>query len=526
MNDKSVSYKNSILTQLKSNTSINNDETCKSLQVSSVKTDDKIINMKILEEDIYLEHLDQIIERDYFPEIKKYRKLFMKDKMAASQKSNFTNNISMLGLTDNLTSTHKSTHDVKTDYSTRSINSEYVPFTDSIISNQIEDTNKDSEVLEQKIHINAYTLTSFLNRYTSEDNASFSELLEKAKKLKMIKYPWFYRNQGLSIEEGSTKNVFSIENKSPINDNNSSANSIMVPIPDKNNENNYSQSRVVFANTRMLPQIRLSNDPSDNGQLSGSLLDRKSLARVVTRQFNGIHVGKIGPDGKEILSTSAINAKPILEGRNLMLRLDENLSSNTGSCYKLIPQTPELSASQDATPLMTWGNIAQTPLIQDRMDRDDFLAKAFPSIAGIMPIRGFSMPDITPKEKLALKMTEKMTKRSKEEKLKYLKHQSRIFTPHGINSPFSKISTPSMKAYNLESRFKNLSPAAYKLVSSNKLRINSLKIYSGNKTPKIRSKDSYAKERTDKVSSIVYNTPKLREESKHITDNLLKLPDI
>ncbi|XP_057161724.1 splicing factor ESS-2 homolog isoform X1 [Ursus arctos] len=180
------------------------------------------------------------------------------------------------------------------------------------------------------------SLDVFLSRYTSEDNASFQEIMEVAKEKSRARHTWLYQAEeefekrqkdNLTLPsaehqaiESSQAGVETWKYKAK--------NSLMYypeGVPDE--EQLFKKPRqVVHKNTRFL------RDPFSQA-LSRSQLQQAAALNAQHKQ------GKVGPDGKELIPQDS----PRVGGFGFVA-------------------TPSPAPGVNESPLMTWGEVENTPL--------------------------------------------------------------------------------------------------------------------------------------------------------------------
>ncbi|CAO3587815.1 unnamed protein product [Absidia cylindrospora] len=136
----------------------------------------------ILDEDTYTEAISFIIERDFFPQLAKMKA------ESSYHEATINGDFEQLQQARQLLSKLNNPQSDKN----QAIN----------IQNYYHPEETD---LQQRINLNL-TLDQFQTVYTSEDNASFTDLLEKANNKRKSHYRWFYDKQAqqLCIEDDKT----------------------------------------------------------------------------------------------------------------------------------------------------------------------------------------------------------------------------------------------------------------------------------------------------------------------------------
>lgn len=399
----------------------------------------------VLDEDSFVSQLDKIVERDYFPDLKKLK-------------------------------------------------------TNPQLFNQLPETTPadqtpatlDKQPNQNKIDENA-SLGQFLSKYTSEDNASFSEIIQATNKRHQEKYPWFYLDEEeirLQIEDSlklpaidepqskQTGNVITwpYRNKNSMMFN---PDGRPISVQDQIEESAKNKQQIVIENTRFRkrPRRRLAYK-MDTNQTEGSTTTEGSESTAGGRSF--------------------VQSKYDANGELVNLERKE---------YKLVESTPLIEPSDMASPLMTWGEVESTPLL---IDSEEF--EQAPSSGR------FKIPAMSAREQVALKLSDSLSKSKKQ--------QSNSQSSRKWNSsPFcNSPRTP---------RLDQMSPAVQQFAQSRlNLRLNIKNDYKNisssflhNKTPSpyVRSLSNLSNVRSSEKRSAPNEFEETADSDSTLTDNLLKL---
>lgn len=249
----------------------------------------------------------------------------------------------------------------------------------------VESANKDSEAG------NKAGLDEYLSTHTSEDNASFEEMMVEADNKHKLKYAWLYEaeekskawlaidkpaSDALAIEGSSSSRPKQVDTWAYKNKN------YIMYIPDgveltaeEKIELAKNKQSVVFENTRL--KINPFNEQQNKETIN-------ELAKSQSRANDG----KIGVDGKEVVR----NATPRVNGFSFVA-------------------TPSPRPGECESPLMTWGQIEGTPFRLDGGDTPLLRTTQGPS---------FRMAEPPKREQLALQLAEKAGERHRDRKNKAL----------------------------------------------------------------------------------------------------------
>ncbi|XP_050521864.1 splicing factor ESS-2 homolog [Daktulosphaira vitifoliae] len=433
----------------------------------------------VLPEEEYLENIGKIIERDFFPDLEKWKT--QKDYLDAIE-----------------TNDTKKLREIYEKYSiSQRLNSE-LPDTspDTFETPQpakISFTHVGS-TSNTEVKINDYnneknenlSLDKFLSNTTSEDNQSFNEIIKESEIQFQKKNAWLFEGEKKALDMVDNLQVPSIEDQAvekerPFNLDSwtfKNKNYIMY-VPDgvqltKDELISMASKRqkIDHSNTRL--RLNPFNEQHYKQQLC-------SLAHMQTRQLDG----KIGVDGKELTSIT-----PKVNGYGFV-------------------KTPSPAPGVNQTPLMTWGEIEGTPF---RLDGSD--TPLTPNNSGPT----FKIPEQPKRERLAHALAEKASEGHRNKKIKALETaRKQLSTP----SPSHLMTSPL-------DRLNNMSPAAQRLVfnrySNDRRKDNALRAsYSPSpqstptRSPAISALKSDLKKSTPTRQKNLYEIP------KNLTDNLLNI---
>ncbi|XP_006820003.1 splicing factor ESS-2 homolog [Saccoglossus kowalevskii] len=473
--------------------------------VMVTQTEGAVINKnkpkkKVLAEEKYTEDMEKIIERDFFPDMEKMR--VQKEYIDAMENKDTEK---MRELAIRLSSTrHKRPHTITENTDTYASPSTFetpdVALQGKRSSPRRQDLlidleDNDNEVVNKKKKPDESnrSLDEYLARNTSEDNASFCEIMHMAEEKQKQKHEWMYnaeqtqKEEQLKMIEGSPRLAIKGINKKVDTWTYQAKNQLMyVPegvdesIDEKINKQ-HKHREIVHDNTRF--QINPFNMDKQKETMA-----RAAAAKAV------ISLGKIGHDGKEILTEDT----PKVNGYSMVAT-----------------PSPAPGRDGDESPMMTWGEIESTPF---RLDGSET-----PSMGPTFRIANFPR-----REQLGITLAEKVSK----------SHRAKKGDARKVLENFK---TPAMKRMGSVERMSMLSPAARKLVSKSignrgatdkALRASytpSPQRSVGDKTPVRLTPVRLTPHRTPTTtsSSGIRKTPKISSigpDVSTLTDNLLNLP--
>ncbi|XP_060865753.1 splicing factor ESS-2 homolog [Metopolophium dirhodum] len=435
----------------------------------------------VLPEEEYLESIGKIIERDFFPDLEKWKA--QKDYLDAVQQ-NDTKKLReiyekyslskrlLIEQPDASPDTFETPQPTKGPMSSRTVDP-----TDLDDGKHDDSRSKDTEIIG---------LDKFLSNTTSEDNHSFNEIIKEAEIQYKKKNAWLFEGEKKALEMVDKLEVPSIESQASNTERAFNLDSwafknknFIMYIPDgvtltKDELINMASKRqkIDHSNTR------LKLNPFDERHNKQQLC---SLAHMQTRQLDG----KIGVDGKELTS-----ATPKINGYGFV-------------------KTPSPAPGVNQSPLMTWGEIEGTPF---RLDGSD--TPLTPHNSG--PI--FKIPEQPKRERLAHALAEKASEGHRNKKIKALETaRKQLSTP----SPSNLMSSPL-------DRLNSMSPAAQRLIcsriSSDRRRDAALRAsYSPSPHTTPSGSPSISGLKNNIKKSTPTNQKKPYEVPKNLTDNLLNI---
>lgn len=400
----------------------------------------------VLDEDTFVGHLDRIVERDYFPDLKKLK-----------------TNLQLFNQLPESTPAEQ---------------------TPANFDKPADEAN------EKKIDENA-SLGQFLSKYTSEDNASFSEIIQATNKRHQEKFPWFYLDEEevrLQIEESMKLPAIDAPPTSgkvitwPYRNKNSmmfNPDGLPISAKDQIEESAKNKQQIVIENTRFRKRPF-----------------RRTVFRPNTNQTDTSAGSSEASEATGGGARSFVQSKYDANGELINLERKE---------YKLVDSTPLIEPSDMASPLMTWGEIESTPLLIDSEEFD-----------GAPSSGRFKIPEMPVREQVALKLTDSFSKAKKQQSNSNSQSSSRRWNsspfPNSPRTPRLDQLSPAVQQFaqdklNLRLNIKN----DYKNISSSFLH---------NKTP-----SPYVRSLRNVRSSEKRSAPSeaTSESGSTLTDNLLKL---
>lgn len=339
---------------------------------------------KILDEDTYIEKMGEIIQRDFFPHLEKLRA--QNEYLDALEQNDVKRMRELYAkYSSGRPVTERPVSPATFETPLRRTESDEIPRTPEVSSQEIpgEFENKDS-TREGKTGLDDY-----LSTHTSEDNASFEEMMVETENKRQLKYAWLYKAEEkskawLAIDnptdtlaiEGSNARPKQVDSWTYKNKN------YIMYIPD--GVELTAEEKIELAKkkqTIMHENTRLRTNPFNEQQ-------NKETINELAKSQSKANDGKIGVDGKEIVR----NATPRVNGFSFVA-------------------TPSPRPGECESPLMTWGQIEGTPFLLDGSDTPLLRTSQGPS---------FRMAEPPKREQLALQLAEKAGERHRDRKNKAL----------------------------------------------------------------------------------------------------------
>ncbi|XP_012136622.2 splicing factor ESS-2 homolog [Megachile rotundata] len=439
----------------------------------------KKLQPKILDEDTYIKRMGEIIQRDFFPHLDK---LQAQNQYLDALEQNDVKKMREIyeKYSSGRPATERPASPATFETPMNKTESEDEQFKPTKPSEDAPAnvTSKDNDKMEIKTGLDAY-----LSTHTSEDNASFEEMMVEAEKKLKLKFAWLYEAEEnskaltnkadsdiLAIENGNEKpnqlDSWAYKNKNYI---------MYVPdgvelTPDERIDLAKKRQMVIHENTRL--RINPFNEQQN-----------KETINELAKSQSKANDGKIGVDGKEIVR----NPTPRVNGFSFVA-------------------TPSPRPGECESPLMTWGQIEGTPFRLDGGDTPLLRTSQGPS---------FRMAEPPKREQLALQLAEKAGERHRDRKSKALEAARKSLATPSPRSTIDRLSTMSPAARRLATQKLRIAstPSPRRTLSS---RTPSIGIRTPS-TPRI-STPSKSEKRLESEDTIT------RCQGPVLTDNLLNLP--
>lgn len=463
----------------------------------AIKTDEPKPKRKInvLDEDTYIKRLETIIEKSFFPDLERLK---IQQAYQDALKTNDFNALHDLyekynRLLDSRSAGVKSTPSATPlHFDTPSFGKEKPYANDEPPNIDLDKTNKSERVVE--------SLDTFLAKNTSEDNISFEALIDEAETKKKTKthQSWLFEKE--KLHQLKSEQSLMLENGPVTNDD-------IIKSLDTWTYTSKNTLMYIPEGAALTPEEELAQSKSvriinhSNTRFNAQALNRiSSISRTTTpsssaKPSNPLAnpIVKLDVDGKELKPKET----PKIRGYSLV---------EPSPC-----PTPGRLAG-DESPMMIWGEVDSTPM---RLDPSQ--SPYTPRLTGGPE---FKIPDIPEREKLALKLEEKMSAEKRKKKQEALKQVQRsIASPSRnlLNSPTvsDRINNMSPAAQQLLLKKKNGSIITSPLISRSPLAKSP---YFGIVSPKTKAPDSSSRKLDDLKTSLK------RPADSSLTDDLLKLP--
>ena len=442
---------------------------------------------RVLEEDAYLEALEKIIQRDFYPDLEK---LQLRKEYLEALDNDDVEKLREIELKIQRTfhtpfQTFSESSDMPCPAAKESRYKPTEHFCENTPPTSTSGTDSAIKSSVQRMDDSDLSLDKFLQKNTSEDNASFSKIMEETRKKHREKYAWMFDGekeqnekvrQILALPGPGNEQQKAIENR-PTNLDTwtyKSFNSLMyvpdgVPldINEQINDKSKEEKEICHKNTRF------QGNPFDLNSSKATLIEAMRDNSAVRKKM-----GKVGIDGK------LQDDSPKVQG------------------YGFIA-TPSPAPGVDESPLMTWGEVADTPLKLENPSET--------------PGPTFKIPEPPKREVIGHQLVDKISKQHRD---KRKQAYDRVTSSLGSRTP---------RQFSVE-QFTHLSPVAQKLVKGS-IRLSSDKALRASYSPSPQRKTpSHNKtpahtNTPNRRSTRKANTPTLGRTETSLTDNLLQLPE-
>ncbi|KAJ8346691.1 hypothetical protein SKAU_G00280920 [Synaphobranchus kaupii] len=440
-----------------------------------INEDVQTTKRKILDEESYIESLEKIIQRDFFPDVTKLQA--QKDYLDAEENGDLEK-MREIAIKYG-SSLSKSTPCTAMPYATPATfeTPEGHPGSPASMQGKLRARTGEEGNGEVEDEKPLPCLDKFLAKTTSEDNASFEQIMELAADKEKLRHAWLYqaeteynqRHQEILALPSSEQQALEVGRAGVETWEYKAKNALMYyPEGVKDEEAVFKKPRdVLHKNTRFL------GDPFSKA-LNKSQLQQ---AAALNAQFKQ---GKVGPDGKELTAHDS----PKVNGYGF-------------------EGTPTPAPGLAESPLMTWGEIESTPFRLDGSETPYTERSHGPSFKILEPGR---------RERLGLKMANEAAAKNrakKQEALRKVTENLASLTPKGLSPALSpalqRLVNRSSNKYTDKALRASYTPSPAHQGSASKTPLGGTGMPTGTPTPH------------------AVRTPASQDPAS-ITDNLLQLP--
>ncbi|CAL1569432.1 unnamed protein product [Knipowitschia caucasica] len=354
-------------------------------------------NKKVLDEEEYIENLEKIIQRDFFPDV---TKLQAQREYLEAEENGDLERMRQISIRYGSSLTKATPQSAAPYVTPASFETPVGQPGSPAASHKSGVRDKDDEDKEKELP----SLDRFLAKHTSEDNSSFEQIMDLAKDKEKLRHAWLYdaetefqqRHQEnlalLAPEKAALECV-----KAGLETWEYKAKNTLMYYPEGvPDDTAFKKPReVLHRNTRFI------TDPFSKA-LNKSQIQQ---AAALNAQFKQ---GKVGPDGKELIPQES----PSVNGFGYVA-------------------TPSPAPGVADSPLMTWGEIESTPFRLDGSDTPHIERNHGPS---------FKIPEPGRRERLGLKMANEAAAKNRAKKQEALRKATQnlaSLTPKGMSPALS-----------------------------------------------------------------------------------------
>ena len=281
----------------------NRDAGLKVALLTDARAKDQKRKVKVLEEEEYVRRLEQIVERDFFPDLKTLRR-----------QSTCTPDVAAPAFTP-------------------------APSCRSIVTS--DGVREPASTGDAEQPASNQSLGQFVNRYTSEDNASFEGIMCSIREREKQKLHWMHLDEKAIEDQRQEQLKLPDIEQQAIGADERTASVQTWSFKNKNTVMYYPEAAEMTEEEQRSLSSRQNSVSLENTRFAGQPFDEMEH-RVAIRDAAQAQAqaksGRIGPDGKVVTA-------PTVAG------------------YSILPMTPTPAhVLADASPLMTWGQVEGTPL--------------------------------------------------------------------------------------------------------------------------------------------------------------------
>ncbi|CAL8081643.1 unnamed protein product [Orchesella dallaii] len=397
---------------------------------------------RVLSEDKFAEALEKIIQRECFPELEKLKaQNAYLDALAnndiqmmrelSSKYSVGKNTPSIRGVKDTpstfetpssigLSTVRKGTESTTSTPIIHEPDSTLPPKDDDAQS-VISEASSSKTTSSRKPH--EMGLNEFLNKYTSEDDKSFQDIIDEGVRKHKAKYAWLYDQEevhkermqrAIELPTAADQQMIEYQRPSEIGTWTYKNKNAVMYIPDGTPYTSEEMADIARKQTEVqFPNTRFPHTPF---KVTSKVGEPDMLGGVKPMNLiHGLPDGKVGVDGKEITAGQT----PSVNG------------------FKYV-RTPSPTPGVEDTPFLTWGEIEGAPF---RLDASDTPVSGTPGTP-------YKMMATSRRERLALELADKVSSRHRDKKKKTLEVAK------------SYLTSPSPRPKSSMDRMNSMSPAA------------------------------------------------------------------